>query len=108
MLKLQNFKIEKEGAGLLGKAIGQQFSLHTLDLSWNQIAPRDFRLLIGLLKANKSLKDVSLHNMTARAVDEDVTDENGKVLPATSTSIASFITNSHSLLHLDLSYMSLS
>lgn len=46
--------------------------------------------------------------MTARAVDEPVKDENGMEMPATSTSIASFITNSHCLLHLDLSYMALS
>ena len=46
--------------------------------------------------------------MTARAVEEGLLDENGAEIPATSTSIASFITNNHSLLHLDLSYMALS
>lgn len=56
-LKLQNFKFEREGAMLLGQAINNNISLKNLDLSWNQISPANFAILMKQIEKNKTVKD---------------------------------------------------
>lgn len=65
-LRLQNFKINKQGAWHLAEAIKSNANLKTLDLSWNETIAPDFAVIMGSIRVNKTLSNVALNNTPIR------------------------------------------
>lgn len=116
-LKLNNFKINEEAAKSLAKALQSNFSLKSLDLSWNEIAAKEYEELMNGLKQSKTVSYVTLANspllqrQQATSITLQGTEGLGGAEPLDVSGIVNalheFIRRNRSLLHLDLSFMSL-
>ena len=96
-LKLQNFNISTNGAKDLGEAINNNLTLKLVDLSYNQIQPASFDVLMKEIAKNNTITEANFSFISTRGPqNQSIVDK-----------ICHFIKHNKSLLHLNLSNMSL-
>ena len=96
-LKIQNFNISTIGAKSLGEAINNNLTLKLVDLSYNQVQPASFEVLMKEIAKNNTITEANFSFISTRGPqNQGIVDK-----------ICYFIKNNKSLLHLNLSNMSL-